>query len=63
MGLHTKPSIINQDIQQERRVRPLPAGPRGVIHDYLPFYFGYLSPMLLQLQTGVSRGMMRDSRV
>src|SRR5207248_2166584 len=26
--------------------------PCGTLHDYVPFYFGYLSPMLLQLKTG-----------
>jgi len=45
-------TIHNVDIQAERRVRPIPCGPRGTIHDYVSFYFGYLSPMLLQLKTG-----------
>ncbi len=27
-------------------------GPGGTIHDYVPFYFGYLSPMMLNLKTG-----------
>ncbi|MFQ5745314.1 MAG: DUF4433 domain-containing protein, partial [Acidobacteriota bacterium] len=35
---------------------PIPCGPRGVIHDYVSFYFGYLSPMLLQLKTGQVQG-------
>ena len=45
-------TIHNVDIQAERRVRPIPCGPGGTIHDYVSFYFGYLSPMLLQLKTG-----------
>jgi ssDNA thymidine ADP-ribosyltransferase, DarT len=45
-------TIHNVDIQTERRVRPIPCGPGGTIHDYVSFYFGYLSPMLLQLKTG-----------
>lgn len=44
-------TIHNVDIQVERRVRRIPCGPGGVIHDYVPFYFGYRSPMLLQLKT------------
>ena len=30
----------------------IPVGPGGTIHDYVPFYFGYLSPMMLNLKTG-----------
>ncbi len=49
-------AIHNTDIQMERRSRCLSCGPRGVIHDYVPFYFGYLSPMLFQLKTGWVEG-------
>jgi hypothetical protein len=42
----------NLDIQSQRRVTCIPCGPGGVVHDYVPFYFGYLSPMLLNLKTG-----------
>jgi len=49
-------TIHNVDIQKQRRVKPIPCGPRGVIHDYVAFYFGYLSPMLLQLKTGQVEG-------
>ncbi len=45
-------AIHNVDIQTERQVRPISCGPGGNLHDYVPFYFGYLSPMLLQLKTG-----------
>ena len=45
-------TIHNLDIQNQRRVTKIPCGPRGVIHDYVAFYFGPLSPMLLQLHTG-----------
>ena len=44
-------TIHNVDIQNARHVRRVPCGPGGVIHDYVPFYFGYRSPMLLQLKT------------
>lgn len=45
-------TIHNVDIQQQREVTPIPCGPGGVIHDYVSFYFGPRSPMLLQLHTG-----------
>jgi hypothetical protein len=45
-------TIHNVDIQQERARKKVAVGPGGVIHDYVPFYFGCLSPMLLQLKTG-----------
>lgn len=54
--------IHNTDIQQQRRVSPVPCGPCGVIHDYVPFYFGYLSPMLLQLKTGRVAGYTEGQR-
>lgn len=49
-------TIHNLDIQQQRRTTDIPCGPRGVIHDYAAFYFGYLSPMMLQLKTGRVEG-------
>ena len=39
------------EIQQRRGIEAVPCGPGGVVHDYVPFYFGYLSPMMLQLKT------------
>jgi len=45
-------TIHNTDIQRERQTFCLKCGPCGVAHDYVPFYFGYLSPMMLQLKTG-----------
>jgi hypothetical protein len=54
-GLNYK-TIHNLEIQQSRREMNIPCGPGGVIHDYVPFYFGYLSPMLLQLHTGRVEG-------
>jgi len=44
-------TIHNVGIQNERHARHIPCGPGGTLHDYIPFYFGYLSPMLLQLKT------------
>jgi len=45
-------AIHNLDIQKVRRQRPVPCGPGGTVHDYVAFYFGPRSPMLLQLHTG-----------
>ncbi len=45
-------TIHNSDIQAQRRVRSIPCGPGGAIHDYIAFYFGTRSPMLYQLHTG-----------
>lgn len=44
--------IHNTDVQANRSLRSIPCGPRGTIHDYVPFYFGPLSVMLLNLHTG-----------
>lgn len=49
-------TIHNVDIQTHRRVKQINCGPCGVIHDYIPFYFGPLSPMMLQLKTGQVEG-------
>ena len=45
-------TIHDVGIQSVRSERQIGCGPRGVIHDYVPFYFGPRSPMLLQLHTG-----------
>jgi hypothetical protein len=50
-GLPYRP-IHNVSVQASRHVRQIPCGPGGTIHDYLPFYFGPLSVMLLNLKTG-----------
>ena len=49
-------AIHRQDMQDARHVRHVLCGPQGTVHDYVPFYFGYLSPMLLQLKTGQVEG-------
>lgn len=45
-------AIHSEEVQNARHVTKIPAGPGGTIHDYVPFYFGYHSPMLLNLKTG-----------
>ena len=53
---HAYRTIHNVSIQRERHIRAVPCGPGGVIHDYVPFYFGPRSPMLFQLHTGWVEG-------
>ena len=48
----TYKTIHNIDVQLKRADKLIPCGPGGVIHDYVPFYFGPLSPMMLNLKTG-----------
>ncbi len=50
-GLPYRP-IHNVSVQANRHVKAIPCGPGGTIHDYVPFYFGPLSVMLLNLKTG-----------
>jgi len=45
-------TIHNANVQASRSARGIPCGPGGMIHDYIPFYFGPLSVMLLNLHTG-----------
>lgn len=44
------------EVQSARAQVSIHLGPGGTIHDYVPFYFGYLSPMLLNLKTGRVEG-------
>ena len=41
-------TIHRLDVQQARQVRPVPVGPRGTVHDYVPFYLGPRSVTLYQ---------------
>jgi len=49
-------TIHSSQVQAGRQLRTLPCGPGGTIHDYVPFYFGPLSPMLLNLKSGLVPG-------
>ena len=44
--------IHHQSIQTQRADKPVPCGPGGVIHDYVPFYFAARSPMLYAIYKG-----------
>ncbi|MCC7176060.1 MAG: DUF4433 domain-containing protein [Bryobacterales bacterium] len=48
--------IHSVSVQATRHDRPIWCGPRGTCHDYVPFYFGPLSVMLLNLKTGRVEG-------
>lgn len=39
-------------MKESRQIRNVPCGHGGSFHDYVPFYFGPLSVMLLNLYTG-----------
>jgi hypothetical protein len=54
-GLFYRP-IHSVAVQANRHQKAIPCGPGGTIHDYLPFYFGPLSVMLLNLKTGRVHG-------
>ncbi len=54
-GLIYKP-ILDIEIQSARKQRCISCGPRGIITDYVPFYFGMRSPMLLRLHSGNVQG-------
>lgn len=42
-------NIANVNIQNRRSEMRVTVGPRGVVHDYVPFYFATINPMLLGL--------------
>ena len=42
-------NIANMTIQERRANMDVPVGPRGKVHDYVPFYFSSMNPMLLTL--------------
>src|SRR5688500_2199336 len=41
-------SIAESSIQERRSKMAVTCGPGGVVHDYVPLYFGKTSPMLLK---------------
>ncbi|MGA3193294.1 MAG: DUF4433 domain-containing protein [Candidatus Bathyarchaeia archaeon] len=49
-------TIHNLNVQAGRHDKPIACGPGGTCHDYVPFYFGPLSVMLLNLKTGRVQG-------
>ena len=49
-------SIAHQNIQDRRAHTLVPCGPRGCLHDYVPFYFCVRSPMLYTISRGNVEG-------
>lgn len=49
-------SSAHASIQARRATTRVPCGPSGVLHDYVPFYFGARSPMLYANHTGFVAG-------
>lgn len=49
----------NEEVQNQRHITTIDCGPGGTVHDYVPCYFGYLSPMMLNLKTGRVAGYDR----
>lgn len=41
--------IANNEIQKRRKTMEVTCGPKGVVHDYVPFYFAKRTPMLLNI--------------
>lgn len=44
--------VGNRGIKEQRRRRPVPVAPGGVVADYVPFYFAPRSPMLYAITMG-----------
>jgi hypothetical protein len=49
-------SIAYPQIQERRALRPVPCGPGGTVHDYVPFFLGPRPPMLYAVHTGQVAG-------
>lgn len=45
-------NIAYSSIQAQRAAKRVPCGPRGSLHDYVPFYFAKRSPMLYTINRG-----------
>ena len=54
-------NIGDENLIEQRGVFSVPVEPGGVLADYVPFYFGGQSPMLLNIKTG-HRGIKQRSQ-
>jgi hypothetical protein len=48
-------AIYEEDIHKKRANKSIPCGRKGVIHDYVPFYLGERTPMLLKISNIVTQ--------
>ena len=55
-------NIGDESLIAQRGVFNVPTAPGGVLADYVPFYFGGCSPMLLNIKTGHRGIKQRDQR-
>lgn len=55
-------TIAHQTIQDRRATTVVPCAPYGVLHDYVPFYFGARSPMLYAISRGNVKGFDGSQR-
>lgn len=56
-------SIHSVQVQVSRGVKRVSCGPGGIILDYVGFYFGPLSPMLLRIHTGHGVAQVDQSNI
>ncbi|WP_299686772.1 DUF4433 domain-containing protein [uncultured Vibrio sp.] len=54
-------NIGNPELISKRSTHPVPIGPGGTLHDYVPFYFTPFSPMLKNIQSGWGGIKKRDN--
>lgn len=55
-------NIGDETLIEQRREFQVPIAPGGVLADYVPFYFGGHSPMLLNIKTGHRGIRLREQR-
>lgn len=55
-------NIGDENLIEQRGVYAVPVAPGGVLSDYVPFYFGGRSPMLLNIKTGYRGVQQRNQR-
>lgn len=61
-SINVDPDYINiglVSLIDKRNHRHVQCEPGGVLNDYVPFYFGYRSPMLFMIQTGWQNQVVR----